>query len=58
MNCIEGLSTKYIIKACPLFISKGCPQIKTNIFVLKMASIHGKCICEESVRTQGMGRGM
>ena len=43
---IGGLSTKKIIGVGPLLISKGCPQLKTNTFVLKiMLLIHdlGKC---------------
>ena len=45
--CIGGLSTKKIIRVGPLLISEGCPQLKTNIFVLKiMFLIHGLGKCE------------
>ena len=45
--CIGGLSTKYIIGVGPLLISEGCPQLKTNTFVLKiMFLIHGLGKCE------------
>ena len=44
---IGGLSTKKIIEVGPLIISEGCPQIKTNIFVLKIRFlIHGLGRCE------------
>ena len=31
---------------------------KKKSFVLKTVFIHGKCMCEESVRTRDMGHGM
>ena len=43
---IEGLFTKKIIKVGPLLISEGFPQLKTNIFVLKIIFLIrglGKC---------------
>ena len=44
---IGGLSTKKIIGVGPLLISEDCPQIKTNIFVLKIRFlIHGLGKCE------------
>ena len=44
---IGGLSTKKIIEVGPLLISEGFPQIKTNIFVLKIRFlIHGLGMCE------------
>ena len=42
----RGLSTKYIIGVGPLLISEGCPQLKTNTFVLKIMFLIrslGKC---------------
>ena len=43
---IGGLSTKKIIGVGPLLISEGCPQLKTNIFFLKIVFLIrglGKC---------------
>ena len=47
LTYIGGLSTTKIIGVGPLLISEGCPQIKTNIFVLKIRFlIHGLGKCE------------
>ena len=44
---IGGLFTKKIIEVGPLLISEGFPQLKTNIFVLKIIFlIHGLGKCE------------
>ena len=44
---IGGLYSKEIIRVAPLLISEGCPQLKTNIFVLKiMFLIRGLGKCE------------
>ena len=51
-----GLSTKYIIGVGPLLISEGCPQLKTNTFVLKiMFLIRGLGKCEEVGEDSGHG---
>ena len=53
---IEGLSTKYIIGVGPLLISEGCPQLKTNTFILKiMFLIHGLGKCEGVSEDSGHG---
>ena len=47
MIYIGGLSTKRIIGVGRLLISEGCPQLKTNSFVLKiMFLIRGLGKCE------------
>ena len=43
---IRGLSTKWIIGVCPLFISEGCPRVNTNAFVWKSFSFMEKCMFE------------
>ena len=53
---IVGLSTKYIIGVGPLLILEGCPQLKTNTFVLKiMFLIHGLDKCEGVGEDSGHG---
>ena len=53
---IGGLSTKLIIRVGPLLISEGCPQLKTNTFVLKiMFLIHGLGKCEGVGEDSGHG---
>ena len=47
---------KLIIGVCPLFISEGCPQLKTNTFVWKWLSFMEKkntCL-RESEGTRGV----
>ena len=53
---IGGLSTKKIIEVGPLLILEGCPQLKTNTFVLKiMLLIHGLGKCEGVGEDSGHG---
>ena len=46
MIYIGGLSTKWIIELCPLFIFEGCLLVNTNTFVWKLFSFMTKCMFE------------
>ena len=46
-----------IIGVCPLFISEGCPRLKTNTFVWKWFSFMEECMFEgvsENSRRMGV----
>ena len=62
MNCVRGLSNslhrrlihRLFIRVCPLSISEGCLQNKTNTFVWEQFSYMAQACVRESVRTRGM----